>query len=171
MRVQASILAIGIGCALVAVTALVADYGTVRATGEERPRGNAALPEVRDERPPAEVQLTAPRVELDRVPERATRQPTDTEENASGERAPSLSTIDEEFRHARELGVLDDVRLAEFLAQLEVERGDPKHALELLRAYGSNNSDLWWAVVEQFVQTTDPAEKRAAVLAALETFP
>ena len=66
---------------------------------------------------------------------------------------------------------MDDLRLAEFLARLEVERGQPRRALELLREYESKDPDVWWMVVQEFMHAADPVGLREAVLAALEVQP
>src|SRR5262245_4226524 len=166
MRIQVSILAIALGCALVAVTALVAERRTPRASGGDRPRPAGAVPEEPDERAPAAVAeaLIAPEVALAPVPaELASRRPSREE---AGE--PLCSTIDEELQRARDLGIVDDLRLAEFLARLQVERGEPRRALELLRKYRSRDADLWRMVVQAFVGTSDSMGQRDAVLAALE---
>jgi len=170
MRIHGSILAIALGCALVAVTALVAEHRAPRASAKDRPRPAGVVPEERDARAllAGAEELTALEFELARGPaEHVARQPA--QEDA---RYPSLpSTLEEEFQHARELGFLDDLRLAEFLARLQVEQGRPRRALELLRKYGSKDPDLWWSVVQEFLRTADPVGQREAVLAALEVQP
>ena len=168
MRTQASILAIALGCALVAVTALVAEHGSTRATTVDRPRPAGAALVERDERPLPAVaeQLTAPESGLAPA-ELVSRQPSQDETR----RPSSPSTLDDELQRARELGLVDDLRLAEFLARLEVERGQPRRALELLREYESKDPDVWWLVVQEFMHAADPVGLREAVLAALEVQP
>jgi len=168
MRTQASILAIALGCALVAVTALVAEHGSTRATTVDRPRPAGAALVERDERPLPAVaeQLTTPESGLAPA-ELVSRQPSQDETR----RPSSPSTLDDELQRARELGLVDDLRLAEFLARLEVERGQPRRALELLREYESKDPDVWWMVVQEFMHAADPVGLREAVLAALEVQP
>src|SRR5262245_61439257 len=140
MRSPVTILATALACALVALTAFVAERRTARASAPDRPGLASALPEEADERAPPAVaeELMPPEVAL--APgslEPASRRP-------SGEEAVDApcGSLDDELQRARELGIVDDLRLAEFLARLQVARNEPRRALELLRKVRSRDADL-----------------------------
>jgi tetratricopeptide (TPR) repeat protein len=76
-----------------------------------------------------------------------------------------------ELQSASEAELLSDRRMAEFLAQLNLEWGWPTRSLELLQRYSSQDLGLWARVAEALGQSRNVAGEKQALLAALALAP
>ena len=77
----------------------------------------------------------------------------------------------EEFLRAHERGLIGDQELASFLVRTYLANGEALLALELLRAHGSDDFGLWWAVAQTLGSQGDRAGQREVLLAAIERWP
>jgi len=174
MRTQIVLCVVGAGCALLAA-AFVLREQAVRASEQRVARAEQAR------RAEAEsgtrVELAAPRMgagfEPDSGPGTAVPVPGERRALADEEHAALTLADDllEEIARAREQGLLGDGELAEFLARIYLQRGEPARAHALLVEHLSQDFGLWWSVAESFALAGDRARQREVLLAALELWP
>lgn len=166
MRTPVLILGLALACGALATALLVAQR-TARAAREEPLRAGERGPEPLPVEPqPARL----PPMAGDTLAEAGLPTTRELPSPAPGELAIAEDLL-AEFERARELGWVSDRRLAEFLAQVALERGDPQRALALLKREGSTNAGLYAVIAQALGTRGDRSGQAEALLAAIELAP
>lgn len=171
MRTQIVLCVVGAGCAALALAFALREQSARAAAA----RGSAMrAEEVREAQAERRAELVPTRA-LEGADEPLTVEAPDAGRRELGGRAPELSGLAggliEEFLRAHERGLIGDQELAAMLVRTYLANGESQLALELLRAYGSEDLGLWWAVAQALGGQGDRAGQREVLLAALEHWP
>lgn len=169
MRTQAWTLGVAFGGLAFLTAAVLSQQRSVGAAHER-----FLAPEPVEESAPVEPALVVPSCAVPLDPQAASTACPERRVPDQCRRAavPRLSAdLLAQVQSASELELLSDKRLAEFLAQLNLEWGWPTRSLELLQRYSSEDVGLWARVAQALGQSHDMAGQTDALLGALALAP